>query len=518
MAATDAPVPISALPDASGLTEDYTVVVVDTAGSTAKVTVGDMLATVAAGPTGPTGPPVDPASGAEAITGTDNTKAMTPIRVREMAPHFPVQNAVGNGLSNDQVVITAALTLAQAAQASGGASYPDRYPAVVLRPDRAYATTSLTIPQGVRLLCNGAELVALEGGNLVSLAGRGASIEDGLLRGLGAGTALNGVLVTSGNIINRGVRRCLFNSFAGSAIRVEGNAVRIEDCFAQNCVLDDTVLASPTGVLHIEGANANDVWVENCEFTASNLTLSTSGNAYAVVVLGKACSLNGVIAEISDHGYYVNGTHNKFSNCRADLNRGHGWVFAGGEGVLSTCYSLSNGRQTTNTYDGFLVTGGQYYFDACRADVLSTLTAVQHRYGFNATESTTSGGPVFGSTCSSANHATAAVAAVDPGARVVPTVGPFLNTSGTGTTWNAQTYRWPHTSWNLAAGSARNLSTITGGVPGQRLTLRGDGNTTLVHNGSFTADTFRLTGGVNVLTAAHTFYEFVRASGAWIQL
>lgn len=457
------------------------------------------------------------ASVAETLLGASTTEAVTPAGLVASRPYIDVHShgAVGDGSTDDTAALAAAFASAVATQQAGGALTLDRMPAVNLHVGKRYEVSTLDIPAGVRLVCNGAELIASATGTMVTMDGHYAEIHDALFRGLGAGSDLIGITVPSTSTWTR-IAGCRFNSFGNSAIRVEGNVCRIENCFAQNCVLDDAVLASPRGVLHIEGSSANDQWVSNCEFTASNTAISGSGNAYAVVMLGKASTFEGVVAEISDHGFYINGSHNKFIGCRADLNRGHGWVFAGGDGEVVGCSSLSNGRDATNTYDGYLVTAGAYRFSSCSANVLATLTAVQHRYGFNSTATTTTGSQ-FDASCSSDQHATAAIAVAATGGRVIPTMGPFINTSGTGTTWDVQTYRWPHTSWNLAAGSARNLDTITNGVSGQRLTLRGDGNTTLVHT-SATANKLVLLGGVDLLAAANTFYEFVNAVGVWYQV
>lgn len=461
------------------------------------------------------------ATTAETIAGLLSTKAVTPAAFKAALPFIDADThgAVGDGSTDDTAAITAALAAATAAQQFGGALTLDRMPEVHLNPRKRYEVSALTVPAGVKLMGNGAELIASATGTVVTMGGDYAEIHDVLIRGLGAGTALTGITIPSTTTWAK-VKDCKFDSFAGSAISIAGNAARLENCFAQNCVLDDDALASPTGVLHIEGSSANDVWVLNSEFTASNTALSDSENAYAVVLLGKACTLQGVVAEISDHGYYINGSHNKIIGCRADLNRGHGFVFAGGDGDVTGCSSLSNGRETTNTYDGYNITAGSYRFAACSANVLSTLTAVKHRYGFNDSTSTTTN-PVshFDASCWSDQHATNAINVADPGGKVMATQGPFLNTSGTGTTWDVQTYRWPHSCWNLAAGSARNLSTLTNGVPGQRVVLRGDGNTTLVHNGSFGANTLRLAGAADVLTATHTLYEFVFVGGGfWVQV
>lgn len=427
---------------------------------------------------------------------------------------FLLPIVVGGGSADDTAALQAGLT---AASALTNASLFSRRPEVHLLPNVIYSATQILVPQNVILMMHGAEIRGISATEVVVLNGSRSGIKNGEVRGDPANLATVGVHVPSASVWTV-MEDVLCNGFQGPGFFIEGDAPRVINCFAQNCVLDDAALVSPTGALHIEGTLANDFWVLNGEFTASNTAMSASGNAYGAVIRGDAGLCDGVVAEISDHGFYVDGVHNRFTGCRADLNRGHGWVFAGGDGDLSACSSLSNGRETTNTYDGYNITGGAYRFSACSANVLSTLTAVQHRYGFNDTSTVTNAGSTFDASCYSNQHATAAINVPDPGGKVVCTQGPFINTSGTGTTWDVQTYRWPHSCWNLAAGSARNLTTLTRGVPGQRVTFRGDGFTTLVHSASG-ADTMRLIGGASVLSATNTLYEFVRVGGGfWIQV
>jgi hypothetical protein len=461
------------------------------------------------------------ATDAETIAGTEASKAVTPAGLKASHPYIDVRSygAVGNGTPDDTAAIQAALNAAELLLQHDGAFYPDRSPEVHLAPSTYYQITSLIVPQGVRLMGRGSELRGTVAGKMVVLDGPGASVEDVYFDGQPNGVATIGVHVPYESPkynIRCTVRRCVFNGFKGSAILLDGNGAWITDCFAQNCVLDADALVAPTGALHLS-ATANDTWVTNSEFTTSRTTMSASGKAYAVVVLSKGITMHGVIGEISDHGFYINGVHNKFTGCRADLNRGHGFVFDGGDGVVSACNAISDGREATNTYDGFNVNAGAYKFSSCDANVLSTLTSIKHRYGFNAIPTVTVGS-VFDASCWSDNHATAAVKVPTTGGRVIPTQGPFINITAGATTWDVQTFRWPHCCWNLLNSGPVSLTALTNGVPGQRVILRGDGFTTLVHNGGFITDTLRMIGGANILTAAHTFYEFVCVGQTWIQV
>jgi hypothetical protein len=446
------------------------------------------------------------------LNGTKITRSGFFVDVRDYG-------AKGGGV-DDTAAIQAAINAAVLLEQNDGTLYPDRRPEVHLTPDTYYTVSTITLPSGVTLKGNGGELRGLGSGDLIVVNGSGCSIEDVLFQGRvgGIDTVTTAIHFLIGNI-RLAIRRCVFNGFKGSAILLEGNASWIQDCFAQNCVTDAAALAVPTGALHL-AVSANDTWVNNCEFTTSRTGgMSASGNAYAVVILCKAATFNGIVAELSDHGYYINGVHNKFSNCRADINRGHGWVFAGGDGELSTCTALSNGRELTNTYDGFNITAGAYRFSACDANVGSTLTAIKHRYGFNAPQSITVGCH-FDSTCYSDQHATAPINVAIQGARVSCTDGPFISITAGSTTWDVQSYRWPHSCWNLLSSSPVNMTTLTNGVPGQRVTIRGDGFTTFVHNGGFTANSFRMKAGANITTIAHTMYEFIfsGSSTVWMEV
>jgi hypothetical protein len=428
--------------------------------------------------------------------------------------------AVGNG-ADDTTKIQAALDYALTLSQHDGAAFPDREPVVTFPPDNYYSVTGISIPQGVVLDLQGGELRALAGTNqLVTLNGDRAGIRNGFLQALAAPTGVTAVHIPATTFQGK-VDNVWFNSFGRSAILIEGNAAWITQCWAQNCLLDAASLAVPTGVLHIEGTAANDNWVRDCEFCASRTTMSTPGFAYAVVALGKTCVFDGVVGEISDHGWYVASPLLKMTNCRGDLNRGHGFVFSAGGGSVVGCNALNNGRETTNTYDGFRIesTGSAanqqptYSFVACRADIT---TGNNHKYGFDATSANNGFYPTLASSCRSIGHGTRAVAVVTAGGALVEAEGgQFTPIPAAAVSCDVQQYGWPHSNWKLSSVSAVNFVTFQNSVPGMRLSVIGDGFTTFLHN---VAGGFDMRANANLLAATGDLYEFMWSGSAWVQV
>lgn len=466
---------------------------------------GDTDEVATAGIPGPVGPPgaglpAGGTAGQVVVKGSGTTTAWQSKAV------FDVQDygAVGNGTTNDTAAIQAALT---AAGALAGPSAVDDQAEVHLVGGSRYLCIGLSIPARVTLVGHGARLTASAAGTMVTLAGAYAQVDNVQFVGMGGATAVEGVYVQTGG--RSAVRKCSFDQLSGSAIRVRAPAAWIEDCFAQNCLLDDAALAVPTGVLDV---NTTDCWIVNSEFTASQPAISASGNAYAVVLAGSMHSAHGVIAEISDHGWYISASNTRITNCRADLNRGHGWVFAANSsGDLVACDAVSNSRDTTNTWDGFnFANTSRWAVEACKAST----TGNTHRYGFNDATSSGSVYNQFGPACGSVGHGTTAISVGNfAGSRVAAVDGPFLDMTAGATTWDVQIRGWPSTRWNLTSASPVNFTDFTNEVTGMRILVCGDGQTTFVHNTA----TIRMKAGANLLAAANTIYEFVSRNGVWFQ-
>jgi hypothetical protein len=453
------------------------------------------------------------ASQAEALAGSNNTKAMTPTRVKDVMPGINVWNygAVGDGSTSDTAAIGSAITAAAALVNS--ASGADKQIPVNLMPGKNYRAVGLSVPNHVVLKGNGSKIQGNGAGTIVTLADTKAELWDTTIWGATASTVSTGVHLTSTGYWKK-VLRCSFDSLGGSAILSESIGSWIHDVLAYGCVTNDAALASPTGVLHLD---TTDNWVQNCELNASNQAgMSASGKAYAVVLEGGTHMLNNVVAELSDHGFYVDSTETRLIGCRADLNRGHGFVLsANSGGSLVGCLALRNSNETTNTYDGYnFANGSNWQVDGCRAVSLS-VDAWKHRWGFNDATSGLTNNNRFGPTNRSSNHTTGAISvSSSSGSHVMATNGPVVAVAAAATTFSVQPHGWPSTNFALSSVAPVNMTNFTNGVDGQRITIRGDGQTTFVHDG---VNIFTNTFG-NVLSANFKMYDFVRIGSAWFQM
>ena len=330
--------------------------------------------------------------------------------------------------------------------------------------------------------------------------------------GLGSGTALKGLYLQN---VSRSIFEDLaFDNIADEAIRInDGNPNHFRRIFAQNCLLD-TSQAAKIGVFHIE-YGADDTWVSDCEFTASVAALSDA-NAYlcAIVVDSSNNTFTNVIGEISDIGFYIgaNGDRNRFTGCRADLNFSHGFEILGGYNQFSNCYSLSNGHEADNTYDGFNNVGEENLFSNCKAESHATDTE-KHRYGFYDNYSgQVQRGHYIG--CYSNQHQTA----------------PFYNNPVHGTPFATTDTN----AWLLAADvatpsvggksvflfsaytGATDITNFTNGTGGQIIHLfdnSGNGYITIKDNATIRTNT-----GADITMATDIVYSFMNYSGVWYQM
>jgi hypothetical protein len=313
------------------------------------------------------------ASDAQAVAGSNDTQLMTPAKVRRVLPYVAIGPSTGG---NDTAMIQAKLD--EAGALIGAGTFEDGCE-VVARGGDVYTITALTVPDRVTFRLAGARLYSGTAGTMVTL-GTFSTVCDGAINGAGAGTAIVGVRVPAAVHMST-IDNVRFDQLGGKAVSLAGYTTRVINCTGQNCLLDTGGLAAATGVLDLE-ATATDCWIENCEFTASRVGLSAGGFAYAAAIRGANHVVSGLIAELSDHGVYVSAIYTRIVASRADLNRGHGFVFAAASsGQMSTTTAFNNGRETTNTYDGFQWgSGSRWQVDACGSHSDSGNT---HRYGFN---------------------------------------------------------------------------------------------------------------------------------------
>jgi hypothetical protein len=293
--------------------------------------------------------------------------------------------AKGDGVANDSASIQAAIDFVTSI---GGGN--------VFLPTGIYKCINLVLKTGVylvgqdgfgylagtpvnqtRLVCAGTGVMIDTPSTLVSNCGViGINIS-----GLGAGTAVKGIRfqnVTAGFIKQVHV----FNVSDEAILQVAGIACVFEDILVFGAVLN-RARGAVTGSVDIGGT---DHFFDRIECGISGQTEGTvqSSNLYCVgfVLRGTNCFVNSVIGELSDIGIYVNGSLNRFSNCRADTNFGHGYQLASGGGNQYTnCTAYNNGKATNNTYSEWQNLSGHVnsIFSNCLAESASANLC---KYGF----------------------------------------------------------------------------------------------------------------------------------------
>lgn len=423
----------------------------------------------------------------------------------------PEYGAKGDNATNDSAAIQLAI---DAANARGGA--------IVVFPDGEYLCSNLVLKSGVWLLGAGQGYLASGTAAPVNLRANAAGvvidtpngsnasncgIEGINIAGLGAGTAVKGIRfrdVDRGQIKNVNINNC---SDEGLLVDSTSIACVFEDILALNCLMSRTQ-AVKTGVIDIDGT---DHFLNRIEATASLLALS-SANAYlcGFVIRGDNNFFDNLIGEISDEGIHLTAgaSLNRFNNCRADLNYGHGWNVIGASNQFANCSSINNGQETTNTYDGWLfdAASGNNQTANCQA---SSTTAKVHRYGFN---------DQLASATTKNTH-------FNPrsfGAATQPYINNNSNGSGmefcqagligfTGLDTTPSVAGFKNFQTNNSAG-ATTITNFDDGVNGQHIyVLVADNNTTFQHNGV----TMTLPGAANIVGVVQTIYHFVRTGGVW---
>lgn len=306
-------------------------------------------------------------------------------------------SAKGDGTTDDS---TAIQDLIDTASGAGGGI-------VYFQAGKTYAC-NLTLKSNVMLVGQGTIAKHADVGSKLIAAATGVVIDTpasaisncgiaGLnVYGLGSDTACKGIRfqqVTRGVIANFTVQQ-----MADEAISIGSSSVA---CFIADGLIQDSVLdtsrAAKIGALDLSGT---DHYLHNLEVTTSQSAI-TDSNLYlcALAIRGANSMLSNVVGEISDIGFYVTGNPaiNRFVNCRADLNWGHGFEVDGQRNMFAACLAWRNSRGTHDTYSGFHVTSNARLnlFAGCFSGGLGSDSALAQKYGFEDLITASSGRSVY---------------------------------------------------------------------------------------------------------------------------
>jgi hypothetical protein len=178
------------------------------------------------------------------------------------------------------------------------------------------------------------------------------------------------------------VQGCAFDTFGDQAIHVKGGTDGgvdgiIEDVFCQNSLMVTSGRGDYVGVIDTK---IHDLKCSRVMATAS-ASAFIDGYCCGFAIRGVNGYFSECMGHISQTGYYVAPATSitVFVNCRADLNRGTGWVIDGSSNVFLGCRAHANSQDLDGNYDGFLVSGGANRFVSCQATYNGT---GQPRHGF----------------------------------------------------------------------------------------------------------------------------------------
>lgn len=414
--------------------------------------------------------------------------------------------AVGNGTTDDTAAFTAAMTVLSALGGSTLFGRPTTYVVnnlplqngVVIQ-GAAYWTGNL--PNGI----NGTTFKSTVSGYTITSAARATAIRNVNFQGPGAGTTCGGIHYTSGD--TNLVEACFFNNYSGSAILEASSVVGnyYNNLKAQNCLLGGASLVAFTGVFDLSGT---DQFCYGFEATTSQASLfSASQFAAAIRANGTNGFYTSCLGELSDCGWVVSGSQNRLTNCRGDLNFGAGFNVTGGKNSFSSGLALNNSQDTTNTYDGWAVSGVLNTFAACRAD---SLTSAKHRYGFNDTVNSDSTKNFYDSTCISINAVTQQYINQSRGSVFTDKMGPAVLLTVNSATPSVDGYSCYFTTNT----SATSITTFSLGLFGQALDIFiADANTSFV-NGS----TLKTATGSTETPSSGQKAIFKNRAGIWYQM
>jgi hypothetical protein len=157
-----------------------------------------------------------------------------------------------------------------------------------------------------------------------------------------------------------------------------------------------TTLGYPIGTLRIGNSDAQ---ISNLEVGASPSGDQTNLWNAAFYCEGGAGQIVNCVFEGGDVGARITGQNNRFVNCRADINYGHGWLLTrldagrapASYNYLVNCWGHRNGHYGNGSFDNFNISGSVNTLNAiisCRSSY-SSADGWAHRYGINDTGTTT---------------------------------------------------------------------------------------------------------------------------------
>lgn len=382
----------------------------------------------------------------------------------------------------------------------------------VLVPSGLY-NANVTIKQGVWLKSLGGRwttrIKAVSGAPIID-SPVGATFNCGV-EGLSLdGNSLVGSLGVRFRNVTRGViKGCFLNLIDQQGILWEdGNASIFEDNFAQNCLLD-RVHAVKVGVIEAGTLTADGNFVRG-EYTASLGGTANKSDANlrlcAGLIKGSDHFMESGVYETSDIGLRIEAANCQMINVRADLNQGHGFEVTG-NGVFANMKARNNGRDLTNTYDGFFFDGGGGEWSNCQSQSVSTPF---QRFGYNSNLNSDSNKSTHFNCLGSGNATALWNTAGFAGAAVTFSDGPRKSFVSLDATPSVEAYKQFETN----NAGATTITDFDDGVSGQEIVIfAGDANTTLNFAGANLIGNL----GVDRKLAQNDTVTFVNHNGPWYE-
>ena len=438
-------------------------------------------------------------------TGAVSRTALSKMRERVSVLDF---GAVGDGVANDSIAIQAAID-AQSTR-GGGVVYfpPGTYKcnvvlknAVILSSGMGgvYGYLNSPLTSAVTLQQAAAGVVVDTPSTSIVCCG----VEGINFAGLGAGTP--GIGVRFQNAGWSSVKGCMFNNFADQAIlKMANNACTFEDILVTNCLMN-RVRTQVSGC--VEMAGGADDFLNRIEANPSLSAIYSSNLYICGILLNNTNSFaTNCIGEFAETGIYVKGFgHHRVSNCRGDLNWGHGFVTSG-ISVFSNCVALNDSQAGAGLYSGFVALGQGDSFTGCRA------SGNNHKYGFD--DSSVNYAQVSSRTnytgCSSVGHTVAAYSTQgflgsspqEPAHPIRDGSTGSVSIDTTGTTFVVGT-----------SGSAVVITNFTGAYSGKTVSILPlNGNYAVQNNANISTST-----GANKLLVSGSTYRFTHYNGKWYE-